>query len=477
MFNKSNFCHIASNNRNEQKGSVFIYKTTDTLAQVTQSGYFNEKLIDINLHDLIIHVQYNSVNRTLKKSVLIVTERTLDNVATQPITDETILNDIGDLGEQVAAIEEKIPSDASSTNQLATQNDITDKITNCITEIPQNIKLELADGILTVKAGTKVYRPNGPNVFDEFILTSDRAFTDTSKTGKYLIAISPTNAILTGSVANSVSGTTAPTTGYTLWYDTTENIVYRYGATLSDPTANCSLPIAEVTMGNTGVVSIDRVFDDFGCIGSSYFRLPDITAFAPNGNNDDGTLNNTKIKTTNVVVNTLTGAGTRIITITNTSMVGWNTLTYDPITNYNYNSQGNIAIQPIVGTVTADSTGRIVDYYFKKPFHAVGYDDTEFIAHQAMPGNRYVDLTLPASGSTIAAPADGYITLTKTAGASGEYAYMRNTVNGVNSGIMATAALNCRIFIPVSKGHTVSINYTLSGSTSDFRFVYANGAK
>lgn len=156
MFNKSSFCHIASNNRNDQKGSVFIYKTTDTLAQVTQSGYFNEKLIDINVHDLIIHVQYDPVARTLKKSVLIVTERTLDNVETTPILDQTVVgnidqlgdqidqlvgnidqlgnqidrlgnqvgNQIDQLGNQVAGIEKKIPKNASAQNQLATKNEI-----------------------------------------------------------------------------------------------------------------------------------------------------------------------------------------------------------------------------------------------------------------------------------------------------------------------------------------------------------------
>ena len=137
MFNKSSFCHIASNNRNEQKGSVFIYKTTDTLAQVTQSGYFNEKLIDINVHDLIIHVQYDPVARTLKKSVLIVTERTLDNVETTPIIDQTIVenidqlgNQIDQLGDQVAGIEEKIPENASAQNQLATKSEIPTVPTN-----------------------------------------------------------------------------------------------------------------------------------------------------------------------------------------------------------------------------------------------------------------------------------------------------------------------------------------------------------
>ena len=83
MFNKQNFCHVASNNRNEKKAGIFVYKTTDDLATVTTSGYFNEKIIDINLHDLIIHEWHDPADRTkTQKNVLCVTERTLDNVET-----------------------------------------------------------------------------------------------------------------------------------------------------------------------------------------------------------------------------------------------------------------------------------------------------------------------------------------------------------------------------------------------------------
>lgn len=83
MFNKQKFCHVASNNRNEQKIGVFVYKTTDDLATVTASGYFNEKIIDINLHDLIIHEKYDAIDRTkVERNLLCVTERTLTNVGT-----------------------------------------------------------------------------------------------------------------------------------------------------------------------------------------------------------------------------------------------------------------------------------------------------------------------------------------------------------------------------------------------------------
>lgn len=86
MFNKQNFCHVASNNRNEQKAGLFVYKTTDNLATVSVSGYFNEKIIDINLHDLIIHEWHDPIDRTkVQRNVLCVIERTLDNVGTKII--------------------------------------------------------------------------------------------------------------------------------------------------------------------------------------------------------------------------------------------------------------------------------------------------------------------------------------------------------------------------------------------------------
>ena len=51
-------------------------------------------------------------------------------------------------------------------NKIETKQDIAtavnyNNISNCITEIPQDIKLELNNGTLTLKAGSKVYIPNG----------------------------------------------------------------------------------------------------------------------------------------------------------------------------------------------------------------------------------------------------------------------------------------------------------------------------
>ena len=53
------------------------------------------------------------------------------------------------------------------------QSNLLNYTTNRILEIPQDIKLELNNGTLTLKAGSKVYVPNGPGVFDAVTVAND----------------------------------------------------------------------------------------------------------------------------------------------------------------------------------------------------------------------------------------------------------------------------------------------------------------
>lgn len=86
MFKSQNFCHIASNNRNQVKVGVFVYRTTDSLETVLTSGYFNDRIIDINLHDLIIHEKIDNTDDTVvERNLLCVVQRSLDNVGTTVI--------------------------------------------------------------------------------------------------------------------------------------------------------------------------------------------------------------------------------------------------------------------------------------------------------------------------------------------------------------------------------------------------------
>ena len=129
MFKSQNFCHIASNNRNLVKVGVFTYRTTDSLETVLTSGYFNERIIDINLHDLIIHEKISAIDSTVvERNILCVVERTLDNVGTTLIKSdwekdiEQSIEDIEDIIENLDTIYLKLDGTSVMTGNLQTPN-------------------------------------------------------------------------------------------------------------------------------------------------------------------------------------------------------------------------------------------------------------------------------------------------------------------------------------------------------------------
>ena len=174
------------------------------------------------------------------------------------------------------------------------------QITNCILEIPQDIKLELSGNTITLKAGSKVYIPNGfeqdgtTPKFDSVITSSDISTSASWISNPCMIAL---NSSQTGTYSfildNQYSGSSAPTslnTG-TIWYDTTNNIIKRYNGSTWD--SGISFPLCVATMvSGTGWTSIDQVFNGFGYIGSTVFALPGIKYLTPAGRNADGTLKN-----------------------------------------------------------------------------------------------------------------------------------------------------------------------------------------
>ena len=358
-------------------------------------------------------------------------------------------------------------------------------VSNCITNIPQDINISLVNGVLTIKAGTKAYKPDGSS----FTLTSDIVVPIGSGTNTpYFIFADPNNTATRVQISTCYSGSTAPTfSGTALWLDT-ENKIIKYsadsGATWSN-TAN-SLPIAIATPGATEWTSLDQVFNGFGYMGSTVFVLPGVKYLAPNGRNTDGTLK-TYVNTYNTVHKWTAGniTDTRHIVGYNNQITGAGILyqqtpvngkiTFDMENNISYSSL-SVSILVDFGVVTV-SSGKVTSLNIKTPFHAVDYSDTEFIGHQAMPSDKYVNLTLGANGSTYTAPADGYLTLVKGATASGQYMIFINNRNSASVSSIATGALNCRLLMPVSKGDVITINYTVDGTTGLFKFIYANSLK
>ena len=628
MFKTQNFCHIASNNRNQVKVGVFVYRTTDSLATVSASGYFNERIIDLKLHDIIIHEQIDASDATkVKQNFLCVVERTLTNVVVKIMdTDEvdganTDLSNLtstgkanisalgtydssatygsGTVGAAIKANETGLAAklnldgsnimtgplkmrasasfqcaiapywdgigfyklnDNDSVTLMASMEDttgfvpagnatydigssdhkwkdlyvsrvitgvlnnganinipttsgtlglndfsnITDSaknisnwssnVTNCITEIPQDIKLELASGTLTLSAGSVLTRPDGTQA----TTTEDKTYTASgSSTYQGLVFVEQTSGAIQSvtNLSKISSGTSLPATpnANDVFYKTDTGVIYTYYNSQWN-VWSVAMPIAFCTVTSGVITSIDQTFNGFGWLGTKVFVLPGVKALAPNGRNADGSLKSTvvtvsELKTTDSYnsVFILNNSGIAAARYTNyaeqeTQPSFTNGSWYQPSTNIMYDiSNGSLtkqtsslyAFKVFAGSGVSAPTSMKV----KQAFRAVDYSDTEFISNQAMPSAKSVNLTLGASGNTYTAPADGYYTVVKSATASNEYLYLRNSTSGLNIGIYPQNGLNGRAYIPVAKGDVITISYNLTGPTSEFKFIYANGAK
>ena len=101
-----------------------------------------------------------------------------------------------------------------------------------------------------------------------------------------------------------------------------------------------------------------------------------------------------------------------------------------------------------------------------------------YISGLGMPSDRYIDLTLGASGTEYVAPANGYFALNKLASATNQNILLYYTDSQLSS-ISWSTSNNCglKAFVPVKKGGVVKANYTAGGSLESFRFIYAEGDK
>ena len=192
-------------------------------------------------------------------------------------------------------------------------------ISNYIRYINQDIKLELNDGTLTLKAGSKVYVPNGfesdgtTPKFDVVAVPTDINYTAGYNDTRMLFVQGSNHSGMDGfPVSQCYSGTTAPTgSTYLYWYDTTNNIIKRTidGGSTWDSN-DYSLPICIITGGSSVVSSLDQVFNGFGYIGSTIFALPGTVVSMPNGKEENGVLKNTEVEITSVRTVTLGSTST-----------------------------------------------------------------------------------------------------------------------------------------------------------------------
>lgn len=400
-----------------------------------------------------------------------------------------------------------IPEVNNDTNQQVLSNNGTDllwrdeqigykQISNCITEIPQDIKLELnSDYSITLKAGSKLYIPNGfetdgtTKKFDEVIIESDITNTRTgSELQEFLFG---TNNSL-NFWRYLYSGDTAPSEQQAMvWYDTANNIIkYTTDTGASWINSGFSLPLCIYTRFESGIKSIDQVFNGFGFIGSTLFILPGVEGLAPNGRNEDGTLNNTIIKSSAI--------STRLIGSSNynTKSVlyfnGSNSIGIQLYKNYYLDKEKNLLAEinndgtfnryigggtAIVGGEFICDNSKIISLKSYTTYQAVDRNDSSWIAQQSMPSNKYIDLSLGATGTTYTAPANGWFMFDGQGPTWIDAAV--SFQNGPHYGYCYKSRESdnyTRLLIPVQKGAVLLLQYDSTVTNLiQFRFIYAQG--
>lgn len=359
----------------------------------------------------------------------------------------------------------------------------TSTITNCITEIPQDIKLELADGVVILKAGSRVYIPNGFEAdgvtpkFDIVVTTSDVAYswdsTDTNNLSLYYRQDG--GGLIAYATDTDISGGETPSIGN--FYNVNTNTIYRInkGQVLS---YQLSLPLAHITSGSNMITSIDQIFNGFGYIGSTVFALPNVKGLIPDGRNADGSLKNTEYVTNKVATQTLGSDtnGSFSLNVWSNGEVAGTTAKYDANLNKIIGSSRGSNCFEAGGFYAAN--GKITSLSPKTTFHAVDRNDSSWVSAQAMPSNKYIDLTLGASGASYTAPANGWFTHQRTAGTANTGMRFSNvTVGSLGSACLSsTTAGTCAVTVPAKKGDEVFLYYNTTGTGLNiFRFIYAEG--
>ena len=208
------------------------------------------------------------------------------------------------------------------------------QITNCILEIPQNIKYTLNNDTFTLKAGSILTVPygttdqsatypvgatflnnnfkvvktyfNNNKFFVQAEVQADINYKPTWLNGeRTFITINCNTNYLIGNMVNSAtSGPTTPDNPSqgALWYDTTNNYMKQY-ANGEWNTSN-ALPLLIITGDNTGITAVLDVFNGMGYIGNTVFVNPDVKVLITTAVNDDGSKVNTAYTTDSVYLAT-----------------------------------------------------------------------------------------------------------------------------------------------------------------------------
>lgn len=404
------------------------------------------------------------------------------------------------------------PADASGkevTSADFIKSNLLNYTTNRILEIPQDIKLELNNGTLTLKAGSKVYVPNEFEAdgitpkFDVITVENDiEVPSDNSTTFIYYIRGS-------ANFDNNIdSGTTFPSnpTETQKFYKIDENCIYRFdGTNWNKHYYSLPLGFCKKAPGSNNIVSIEQVFNGFGYIGKTIFLLPGVKFQTSQGKNIDGSIKTAIYTRKTVSISSLTNHTGHYYLMANDSVGSPFFIpksqrfiqSYAPDTsnlvgiNYWYNASEERwyvlnadktwrympGVMDIFGEASA-TDGLLYDFKGYPLNNINTYQRTE-LAGMCMPSNKSIDLTLGASGTLYTAPANGWFSLdTWTTSTATAYYQLHNRTSALS--LLAVPdqghVYQQKGFIPCKAGDIVVFIYANIDTTkTSWRFIYAQG--
>lgn len=394
----------------------------------------------------------------------------------------------------------------------------TGRLTNCLTKIPQDIKFELSSaGVLTLKAGSKAWYPNGKDsdgtlLFGSTVTANDISWTiaDNSNYENLFVFLGGSRTAAAFRPADSThSGSSAPGTTSTTYYNTSENYIDAHNNAGLDRGLTFPLAIVKVEAGK--VTQIKQVFNGFGYIGQVLYALPGVEGLSPNGRNEDGSLKNELMTLDHVVTRDYTwncaegqyvflgisqeyGDDLTLISTNSPRMykqqstppdldnyISWHRLDENKL----YRTE-NLSVTPnwvpmhgfAVGPVFNTGEGtNVSSWNIARPVAAVDMSNTSYMSKMGMPSDRYVDLILGATSSDYIAPANGYIQLSQQGNSSNSAVSLVSLSTTIQQTSKSTSGTN-DVFLPVKSGDKFRIFYIgKSSSIIRFRFIYAEGEK
>lgn len=376
------------------------------------------------------------------------------------------------------------------------------QIINRITSMPRNIMYSFDGSVITLHKGSKLYKPNGDFIITDkdYVWTVD-IFGGTNASGDILLMLDVDNT--TGKRQNLLyvaqndrvrCGDNHIGSDTEVYWNQTVNKIYwneeKKGTWIE---TDCTLPFLFAHRSGGVVDRINCVFDNYGIMGNAVFILPGIRGLAPFGKDENGQNLFTEVYCDKLISRIFSEtANTFYATIfLGVNSIGrlsfWN---YDKRVNYNinpdtrsnngYNKWLNIPLF----TIDIDSNSSILSIYNHKYQSLLpDYMSGEFLASQAFPSDKYIDLTeyVPETSGTIsiAMPCNGWLVfrydekLLTLAANKTAYVAICDTATDFSvenwittpSNLSSTQGTALRTMLPVRQRATIQIYSTINKSS------------